>query len=448
MSAGGRIWGQSSIVIEEQDTTQVPASLTGSSEGPVSREALYEMVWSEPMLRVAARFGVSSSYMARVCTLLNVPRPERGYWAKLAVGKAPKQPPLPEPRPGDPLEWTRDGALPKRARSLPKPPDQQPRRKRTVRRQLPERHPLLSGAKPLFEAGRLSWHGKYLKPAKKLLVDLTVTQTGLDKAIAFANELFLALEASDHRVIIAPNSERFHRADVDERQNPGKGHHHHDLWSPMRCTVVYIGTVAIGLTVIEMSEEAEARYVNGEYVRLTDYVPKRRGRYVHDHGWTSTHDFPTGRLCLQAYSPYPRADWTQQWRETPSRDLSGRIPSIVRELEKAAVEIARLVEEGERQAEIERQRWEAQREQWRREEEARQAAKALKDSKEELLQVIDAWAEAKRLEEFFADAERRAQDLPDEQRERTIERLRRARALIGGTDALERFSAWRAPEER
>ena len=51
------MWGQSSIVTEEQDTTQVPASLTDSSEGPVSREALYEMVWSEPMLRVAARFG-------------------------------------------------------------------------------------------------------------------------------------------------------------------------------------------------------------------------------------------------------------------------------------------------------------------------------------------------------------------------------------------------------
>lgn len=40
--------------------------------------------------------------------------------------------------------------------------------------------------------------------------------------------------------------------------------------------------------------------------------------------------------------------------------------------------------------------------------------------------VIDAWAEAKRLEAFFADAERRAQDLTDEQRERTIERLRQA----------------------
>jgi hemerythrin-like domain-containing protein len=33
-------------------------------------------------------------------------------------------------------------------------------------------------------------------------------------------------------------------------------------------------------------------------------------------------------------------------------------------------------------------------------------------------------------------AKRRAQDLPEEQRERTIERLRRARALIGSTDML------------
>jgi hypothetical protein len=56
-----------------------------------------------------------------------------GYWAKLVIGKAPKQPPLPEPRPGDPLEWTRDGTLPKRARSLPRPPQRKARRKRARR---------------------------------------------------------------------------------------------------------------------------------------------------------------------------------------------------------------------------------------------------------------------------------------------------------------------------
>ena len=307
---------------------------------------------------------------------------------------------------------------------------------------------LVRGAKPLFEAGRLSWYGGYLKPTKKLLVDLAVSKTGLDKALGFANELFLALEARGHRVVIAPNSERFHRANVDERENPDTVHHHNNLWSPMRCTVTYIGTVAIGLTIIEVSEKTEVRRVNGEYVRLTDYVPKRRGRYAQDHGWTTTRDLPTGRLCFQAYSPYPRAKWVQQWRETPARDLSGRIPTMVRELETATVEIARLVEEGEKKAEIERRQWQAQMDEWRRKEEAARVAKAIKDSSEELLAIIDSWAAAKRLEEFFHDAERQVQELPEEKRKRTIDRLQRARALINSTDALEQFDAWRAPEER
>ena len=96
-------------------------------------------------------------------------------------------------------------------------------------------------------------------------------------------------------------------------------------------------------------------------------------------------------------------------RETPGQNLSDRIPAIMRELEKVTVKIAQLVEEGERQAEVERQEWEVQKEQWRRQEEARRVAKPLKEGREELLEIIDGWAVARRLEEFFADAERRAQ---------------------------------------
>lgn len=45
---------------------------------PVTREQLYEEVWQWPMTKVAERLGVSSSFMARVCTRMNVPRPSRG----------------------------------------------------------------------------------------------------------------------------------------------------------------------------------------------------------------------------------------------------------------------------------------------------------------------------------------------------------------------------------
>jgi molecular chaperone GrpE (heat shock protein) len=89
-----------------------------------------------------------------------------------------------------------------------------------------------------------------------------------------------------------------------------------------------------------------------------------------------------------------------------------------------------------------------QQEQWRREEAERRAAKALKESKEELLEIIEAWATSKRLGEFFADAERRLDDLPEKERQRTKERLRLARKMIGSIDALDRFWSWKAPEER
>jgi hypothetical protein len=72
----------------------------------VTRNELYALVWAEPMLRIAERYGVSSSYLARVCSNLKIPRPARGYWAKLAVGKAPKKPELPPALPGDEISWT------------------------------------------------------------------------------------------------------------------------------------------------------------------------------------------------------------------------------------------------------------------------------------------------------------------------------------------------------
>ena len=414
---------------------------------PVTREALYELVWSEPMIKVAPRYGVSSSYLARICALLNVPRPQPGYWNKLAVGKAPKKPGLPDARPGDELVWSRDRDQLKVKRPLPRPPAITRRRRPKLIEPRPDEHPLINGAKALFEAGRLSRDSCYLKPYKQLLVDLTVSKTGLDKALTFANRLFLSFESCGHRVVIAPRGEHLQRPEVDEREQGGNRRYWNN-WSPWRCTVVYIGTVAFGLSIIEMSEEVEVRYVNGEYVRESEYVAPKRSRYAVDRTWTSKQDFPTGRLCLQAYSPYWRAKWVHHWRETKDRDLNNRIPAIVKELERAVVDVARLIEEGARQAELEHQQWEVQQAKWRREEAERKAAKALKDSKEELHHIIDLWAESKRLEQFFADAERRIADLDSDERLRMLDRLKSARELIGSVDALERLRSWKSPEER
>jgi ankyrin repeat protein len=59
------------------------------------RKVLYEQVWSEPALAVAKGYGISSVWLGKVCRLLNVPVPPRGYWARVRSGGKERKPPLP-----------------------------------------------------------------------------------------------------------------------------------------------------------------------------------------------------------------------------------------------------------------------------------------------------------------------------------------------------------------
>jgi len=64
-----------------------------------SREKLHEEVWSQPVQRVAKRYGVSDVALAKTCRKLKIPLPRRGYWAKKAAGKhVEPRPPLPSLR--------------------------------------------------------------------------------------------------------------------------------------------------------------------------------------------------------------------------------------------------------------------------------------------------------------------------------------------------------------
>ena len=64
----------------------------------------------------------------------------------------------------------------------------------------------------------------------------------------------------------------------------------------------------------------------------------------------------------------------------------------------------------------------------------------MEDSKEQMLGIIDAPVGAKRLEAFFAGAERRVRDLPAAKQACTISRSSRARGLTGGNEALQAFT--------
>lgn len=431
--------------------------LQNKIDRPLSREKLYELVWSEPMLKVGARFDVSSSYMARVCTLLNVPRPERGYWAKLAVGKALQKPLLPDPLPGDPLVWSRDGSTPQ-PKAVPRLPavlegvPSAPRKPRSPRFSSPVigTHALIRGAKTHFESGRPVEEGNHLKPYKKLLVDVTASKTGLDKARGFANDLFNALESAGYRVVLAPNGEQLRRGQIDELEATRKrqGYYHSNLWSPYRPTVVYVGTVAIGLAVIEMSEEVLMRYVNGKYIRNADYVAPKSSRHYQDHRWTTTKELPCGRLRLVAYSPYWRASWQSTWQESKTSTLSRDIPRIVKAIEDAAIELVEKLKEADRQAEVARLERLAEEERRQQEEDRRRVQQSIKDSKSHLGEIIQTWGGVITVERFLNDVEDRAKMLPADESHRIMERLKLARDFLGTQNPLDFFMSWKTPAER
>jgi hypothetical protein len=67
----------------------------------LTRNALYDRVWSEPVERLARTWGLSGRGLAKVCRRLQVPVPPRGFWAKARHGQRARRPPLPALQPGE-----------------------------------------------------------------------------------------------------------------------------------------------------------------------------------------------------------------------------------------------------------------------------------------------------------------------------------------------------------
>src|SRR5215831_9816814 len=114
---------------------------------------------------------------------------------------------------------------------------------------------------------------------------------------------------------------------------------------------------------------------------------------------------------------------------------------IVKALEAAVPTIVSLREEAQKQAEIEHQRWEAQWREYEKQEQERRRTQALKESREQLIAIVEAWSFARSFDSFFEGMQQRVSTLPAEQRDAVLGRIAQARAMLGGTDALTTFKS-------
>src|SRR5271154_6802856 len=61
----------------------------------LTRQELYEKMWSRPAIALAEEFGISGRGLGKMWSRFKIPVPPRGYWAKLAAGKHVTRIPLP-----------------------------------------------------------------------------------------------------------------------------------------------------------------------------------------------------------------------------------------------------------------------------------------------------------------------------------------------------------------
>jgi len=276
------------------------------------------------------------------------------------------------------------------------------------------------------------------------MADLIVSRTGIAHAVGFANQFYLALMKEGLAVALSDPASHMNRESVDHREKASTRYIHPSLWQPQRPTVVYIGTIVFGLTIYEISEYVEVKHVDKEYVRLSS-LPASQRRSPYRDGWVMSTAMPTGRLCLQVYSPYYRADWIHRWSEDKPGDLVRKIPSIVKLLIAEAPGLAKKVEVERERAELEWQKHQLQIAEWQRKEEEKRRLKVIQDSRDQLEAVIQTWAKVNSIQEFFDDIERSAHKLGDQERKVVMARLAKAKELIGDLDALKHFNAWVPP---
>jgi hypothetical protein len=102
---------------EPADSISAPEEPSFRHRHYFGRDALYDLVWTAPVMEVAKRLGVSDVALAKLSRRANIPIPGRGYWARVESGQQLDRTPLPSTAKGLPDLLRIRGTAPSRPRS-------------------------------------------------------------------------------------------------------------------------------------------------------------------------------------------------------------------------------------------------------------------------------------------------------------------------------------------
>lgn len=327
----------------------------------LTREELYEQVWTEPMVHIAKRLGLSDRGLAKLCERHDIPVPPRGWWAKKQHGRAVRRKALP---PGgaetelvfhsSDVETQRPSDAPEVAR------EKDPAWRIVVPDDLPISHPLIrqavaaihQAAREASKHGVLRWQDRYqaklVKPGKGHL-DIAVSKASVARASRIMQALFSAFERRGFTVRVSENGE----------------------------TVATVLNEPIQIALIERLKQVRVKGTYGTSVDLE----------------------PSGRLMLRIGSSYQNAGVA----DSPSRRVEDALNRFVASLVRRA-----LLAKHERVVRAERQaRWEVRDQEQRLVQQARDS-EALR--RRRLATAVARWSRHQRRIAFVQSVEARIRD--------------------------------------
>jgi hypothetical protein len=324
----------------------------------LTRDELYEKVWSTPATKLAKEFGVSDVALGKICKKLDIPKPYPGYWQQLAAGRRVHKEPLPPIRQGVPAMtyiYPHQPAMP----FQPENPDvlaqieqeSQPANSITVAETLHGAHPLVRQTRQALEKGKPDDYGMLSWSWDRRCLNVRVSKTELHRALLIMDALLKALEV------------RGYSAEVSKDE-------------PV-ATHILIGAEKVKVRLTEKANRSERQLTAEE---------KKKPAHSISNRWVYS---PSGKLTFEI-DEY--CDGCQKkWTDKPQKPLEDQLNEV----------LAGLILTGEA-LRLRRIEHEEQQRRWREEERRRMEDQ---ERRHYLDQHREAWSQSQRLREFLLACE-------------------------------------------
>lgn len=356
----------------------------------ITREELYEAVWTESVQTLAKALGISDVGLAKICKKLNVPRPQRGYWAKPKAARKLLKKPLPPLLPNQEetyqiSQWATQGGPAWSREALKNLADegvQLP--SASLASSVEGTHPLIAKYRELLE-GTGPEVSELL--SKKACLAVSVSTAQLDRGLRILQMVFEAWEKQGYQPeVLPPNPLGTNRYGYTQAQPSRTGVRIKDIFVAFEIKEAY--------DTVEVPPQTESHRGG----RRATFEPPARPTY---------RKVGSGRLTLEIVDPTPDG-MRKRWHDRESRKIEDELNAFFR----AAMAIAE--HQHQELQERERQRLEKEAERRRGQEEAARLAELtsrMYDLESRMMDVQQARAIRNFVQAVHADAERRGLSL-------------------------------------